>query len=427
MHPRALAICIVATCAALPACRKREPAASDSAEGSASSKAKVPSHPELLLLPWDSELFLAPDRKAPAVTLRRGAGAETSRGRAVRVVDSEGEWWRIETIDAGGLVEADVEAGAAAPIEGLEVYALQLYVPAGTGEAIPGEVPDSAKTPELAEKEPARAEPVEAPAPEELEPLPPPTGEIHAFGTLTSPYPLQAGGERPPGSEREWTLERGVAVYWPDGRRAGVVRRAHAFLDEGESKTVDGRELRCMDARVGPPPEPSTQLCFAAEEVGVRHSLAAMLGSAKGEGVEGLGLGTRGVGPANTGPNYGGGLGTLGTVGEGKHYGGPPKPSTLVLGESSATGVDDDTARRLVRRDAGKLRECYGLRLRTAPKLAGTVRLKLHVDTLGKVSRAEAEGLDDALHACLARVAKRWRLPARSPGAFEIELRLSPK
>jgi hypothetical protein len=185
---------------------------------------KPPEPPAFLLLPWDTKLRTAPEQYAPALTLVGPSDAEASkhgRGRVIKVVgkaDPEGHWWKLETGDA---------AVPPPTIEGLNVYALSLYVPAGTGEAIGQPVATT------------------------------PTPTVLAGATVV----LQSGEERPFGLEKEWQIDSGTKVFWPNGATAGTVRTTHAFVEAGELRKPDNRELLCFAIRVGPRHKTPTELC----------------------------------------------------------------------------------------------------------------------------------------------------------------------
>jgi hypothetical protein len=191
---------------------------------------ELPEPPAFLLLPWDTKLRIAPEQYAPALTLVGPSEAEAAkhgRGRVIKVAgkaDKEGRWWKLETV-------SDRDAAIPSPtIEGLGVYALSLYVPAGTGEAIAQ-----------------------------------PTTTTPGADTAVldgSPAVLQSGAERPPGLEKEWQIDPGAKVFWPNGATAGTVRTTHAFVEAGESKKLDGRELLCFAIRIGPRVKSPTELCY---------------------------------------------------------------------------------------------------------------------------------------------------------------------
>lgn len=193
-----------------------------------------PEPPRFLLLPWDTKLHVAPETYAPALNLSPhnrdpmpGGDHIDVRGRVIAVVgkaDAAGRWWKLET---GSLQHADV---AGRPIEGLDVYALSLYVPAGTGTAVTDP-----------------AEPDEVP-----------------LGVRGSTEPrTQSGLSRRPGIVKEWHVQADAKVYWPNGAPAGRVVEAHAFLREPKRE----RERDCFEIRIGPPVEPVTSLCFEPSAV----------------------------------------------------------------------------------------------------------------------------------------------------------------
>lgn len=192
-----------------------------------------PEPPRFLLLPWDTKLHVAPETYAPALNLSPhnkdpmpGGDHIDVRGRVIAVVgkaDAAGRWWKLET---GSLQHADV---AGRPIEGLDVYALSLYVPAGTGTAV--------------------TDPAE------------PTSEdiLRVLGSVPTVEPrTQSGLTRPAGLTQEWRVPADAKVYWPNGALAGRVVETHAFVREPKRE----RERDCFAIRIGPPVEPVTSLCF---------------------------------------------------------------------------------------------------------------------------------------------------------------------
>lgn len=204
---------------------------------------KPPEPPQWLLLPWDTKLRVAPEQYAPALTLAPPSDAERAardRGRVIKVVgkaDPEGRWWQLDT---GVALDSNL---AGLPIEGLGFYALSLYVPAGTGEALLADTPIDPMV--------AREAAIEAAVSYGM------IGLLAGSGVLT-----QSGQPRPAKLDVEWVIDVGARAYWPDGSAAGTVRERHAFIEAGASRTIESRELRCFGIRVGPPVPPPTELCF---------------------------------------------------------------------------------------------------------------------------------------------------------------------
>src|SRR5689334_17247476 len=219
------------------ACSEATPDPGDSASRSAKQRAARPAPtksapppepPAFLLLPWDTKLSTAPEQYAPALTLLGPSDAEVARqerGRVIQVVgkaDREGRWWKLQTIAPPQLDAGFGGATPGATIEGLGVYALTLYVPAGTGEPLnpSGNVASDSAV----------------------------VGSLGGFEAVT-----QNGEPRPPGLDKEWVIDSGTKVFWPDGKTAGTVRQTHAFVHTGEIRDLDGRQLDCFSIRVGPP------------------------------------------------------------------------------------------------------------------------------------------------------------------------------
>lgn len=225
-----------------------------------------PPPPKWLLLPWDTKLRTAPDQYAPALTLIAPTDANIAtaeRGRVVAVVgtaDREGRWWKLETVGRAQL-ETPVEGTVPGdPIEGLGTYALAFYVPAGTGEPLqPGKLPppDPEKARQLAIEQ---------------------ATQFGIIGVLNgdSGALTQSGEPRPPGLTTEWQLDPGAQVYWPNGTSAGTVRQLHAFVQPGEPRKIESRELRCFAIRVGPPVKSPTELCFDPAAVRTVETLTAV-------------------------------------------------------------------------------------------------------------------------------------------------------
>jgi hypothetical protein len=200
--------------------------------------------------------------------------ATAERGRVVAVVgtaDPEGRWWKLETVGRAQLEKGTVPGD---PIEGLGVYALSLYVPAGTGEPLQPGKPDSE------------------------EPRMLPLGVLNGSDVLT-----QSREPRPLGLTTEWQLDPGAQVYWPNGASAGTVRQLHAFVQPGEQRKIESRELRCFAIRVGPPVKSPTELCFDPAAVRTVETaelyqgdvdadiLSGLIGAVPEDGEGGLGMG----------------------------------------------------------------------------------------------------------------------------------------
>jgi len=79
----------------------------------------------------------------------------------------------------------------------------------------------------------------------------------------------------------------------------------------------------------------------------------------------------------------------------------------------------------VMRRNVRALIRCYESALRVDPAMQGSLRIALHVDGTGAVTRVElaasSGNLDAGLVACLTQAMQRWRLP---PSGNEYDLQL---
>ncbi len=98
----------------------------------------------------------------------------------------------------------------------------------------------------------------------------------------------------------------------------------------------------------------------------------------------------------------GGGLGTIGGGG------GKPvhaAPIAVSIGSiSTEASLDNDVVRRSLTPSIGKLAACYDQLARTRHLEVGSVHAKLTVGATGAVSHPSANGIDESLDSCLARV-----------------------
>ena len=416
----------------------------------------VPQPPRWLLVPWNTKLHVAPEQYAPALTLLEPGEAEEAeeqtRGRVLRVVgkaDEAGKWWQLESVD-----RVD-EPGIGDPVvEGLGVYELALYVPAGTGIRLGEEVAPEGQAGETeGEPEPTLDKR------EELQ------EEINSAGILAAlgGPPLQSGEPRPTNHKKEWQVEAGVSVYWPDGSAAGKVRRTHAFVEPGEA-SEEGPERTCFDIRVGPRIEPITKLCYAKNDVretepvtpfagdallgesafGTAMSdeeMAGLLGEIEAmdsygglgevEGVGGMGFGgnaRRGGGAAGSAGMGGiGRIGTGGGGGGGSGHGsfGSDPAAKVTIEMPTSSGGDAKRVRRVIRAHAGDIRSCYKKALGDKSGIEGTLTLSFTIESDGSVRAASAKGLDPKLGACIVKSTKRWIFPKSTAGQVSAPLYFS--
>lgn len=412
-------------CATHLACSSSAPEADGSASsdadrralGAASAKPAKPAKPpepppEWLLLSWDTKLRTAPEQYAPALTLiaPEGEQATRDRGRVIKVIgkaDPDGHWWKLETV---GRDHATISGLAGQPIEGLDVYALTLYVPAGTGEPVRTGEPTPTPDPET-----AREQAIEHAA------------QYGIIGVLNSASVVtQSGQPRPPSLTTEWQIDVGAKVYWPDGTIAGSVREAHAFVAAGEARTIGRRELRCFAVRVGPPMTSPTELCF--EPGVVREVATPTVAQLFGDDVDtdvlgglltgdigdggAFGFGITGTGMQNGGPDYGSGIGEIGTIGYGSGT------SSVRIANVSSDDSDADLIRRIVRSRMSELRECHG----KTGSASGSLTLTLILSDAGKVTAASAKGVDTKLCECVEAAADDWQFPSGFGGSAVVEL-----
>src|SRR5690606_32195914 len=134
------------------------------------------------------------------------------------------------------------------------------------------------------------------------------------FGTIgllaASNVLVQTGQPRPTDLAREWQVDVGARVYWPNGTLAGSVRQLHAFVKAGETRRLDGRGLRWFAGRAAPPLTLPPDLCFepAADREATPMSTAGLLtdestpevwGGLIGEVDEAVSFGGLGIGLQN--------------------------------------------------------------------------------------------------------------------------------
>jgi hypothetical protein len=394
------------------------------------------STPSYVLLPWGTDLFSAPSADAYAMTLTDpGEGS----GRAVAVVAKQGDWWTIETVDAAAVEAFDVQ-----PIEGLDFYRLQLYVPAGTGQPL-RPIPPGPDTPTSDANPPSEeGTALDAARKQAME-----SGVIGALsaGAIVGDPPLQSG-YRPPEATTDWRVSPSVPVYWPDGRPAGEVRTEHAFADSGVPAGND--ELLCFDVRIGPAELDAGQLCFASADVREAEVMypGGLWGSTDDEDIWG-GLtgaeieeayGVGGLGLVGTGESAGGtGEGSIGTIGLGGGggtgsgygsgaggFGGRGSPVTTVqLGKVTVVAgtVDKDIARRIIRAHLNELRQCWDSEKPSGTE--GKVSLSVEIEDDGAVKSSKASAAEkdhDAVARCIQDAITKWNFVSGASGKVSLDV-----
>ncbi len=136
------------------------------------------------------------------------------------------------------------------------------------------------------------------------------------------------------------------------------------------------------------------------------------------------GLGLSGIGGGGGGTGEGTiGLGSLGTIGSGS---GKPVPKVKLGKSVTASGLDKDVARRIVRAHINEARTCYREGLEDKEGASGAITLELSVDASGKVTSAAASGdtVAAGVGSCLTKKARRWRFP-KPKGSATVEFSLT--
>ncbi len=137
------------------------------------------------------------------------------------------------------------------------------------------------------------------------------------------------------------------------------------------------------------------------------------------------GLGLSGIGKGGGGTGHGTiGLGSIGTIGHGSGsgsgygrgsgnaFGARPQSPLVRVGNAVATGdLDKNIIRRIIRRKLPRIRFCYEKVLIKKPSLSGTVVVNFEISPEGRVSKAEAKGLDTAVSDCVAKTLLTTRFP----------------
>jgi hypothetical protein len=100
----------------------------------------------------------------------------------------------------------------------------------------------------------------------------------------------------------------------------------------------------------------------------------------------------------------------------------PPKPTkTYSLGRPEIVGTFDKAIlRRYVRRNATAIAGCYERELASKPTLAGVVTARFTIDSGGKVSRSDADGVDPAVAKCVAGAIKAIEFSKPASGTVDV-------
>jgi hypothetical protein len=181
------------------------------------------------------------------------------------------------------------------------------------------------------------------------------------------------------------------------------------------------------------------------KQLGARGS-GPLVGVSDKEGWEDLDKGLKNVGTGNVVASVGTGGQTTrgvgsGTIASGKEVGvvGPSGPAATggekVEREVKVTGradkiVDIDSggldpgsvASTIRARYQARVNACYQRALKENPNLGGDVELSFTIGIAGNVVRANADGFDNGVDACIAREARTWRFTKPdSPAEFQIK------
>jgi len=165
---------------------------------------------------------------------------------------------------------------------------------------------------------------------------------------------------------------------------------------------------------------------------------AVQRSGAKVEVGGGTGRGTRGGGSARTGTGRGPDLhGQNGIAGNDKTQEKVP-PGRIKVGQHSGdTDVSltpDAVLRKIMQAYMAGLKRCHKDLLKTDPTARGKVTLAFTVSESGRVSRANVNGFNDGLDACIKSRVMTWRFPAPkdkdgdpTDADFQITLQLVPE
>ncbi len=203
------------------------------------------------------------------------------------------------------------------------------------------------------------------------------------WGPLTADSEIveasDAGGLGLEGTSRgatSHTVRPGAAIWFADGRSAGLVTRDHCFTtaphDEG------GR--RCFDAPLSRGNSAVLALCFAPDDL---------------EGV------------TRDSSSYGWGYASTSVANV--------RPATAEIEGS----LDKDFIGRIVRSHIEEIRYCYNQALTKDAALAGRITIEFTIGATGSVSAstvADTTPADDAVGTCAVKAVKRWKFPKPDGG-----------
>jgi MYXO-CTERM domain-containing protein len=98
---------------------------------------------------------------------------------------------------------------------------------------------------------------------------------------------------------------------------------------------------------------------------------------------------------------------------------------TIRVGPATVGGnLDQSIIRRYIRRQFPRLRYCYEKELVRSPKLSGSVATTFGIDSTGKVIKATAQGVDQAVAACVAKTIEAIQFPKpRGGGNVTVQYR----
>jgi hypothetical protein len=165
---------------------------------------------------------------------------------------------------------------------------------------------------------------------------------------------------------------------------------------------------------------------------------AVQRSGAKVEVGGGTGRGTRGGGSARTGTGRGPDLhGQEGIHGNDKNVEKVPPGRIKVgqhTGDTDVSLTPDAVLRKIMQAYMAGLKRCHKDLLKTDPTARGKVTLAFTVSESGRVSRANVDGFNDNLDACIKSRVMTWRFPAPkdkdgdpTDADFQITLQLVPE
>lgn len=134
-------------------------------------------------------------------------------------------------------------------------------------------------------------------------------------------------------------------------------------------------------------------------------------GAGAGGGGEGIGIGT--IGTIGHGSGYGSGYGRGGGTSRGNHSNVP----VVKFGQQTVTGpLDKEIVRRIVRRNANKIRYCYEKRLQVDPSAAGKLVVTFTITPNGTVATASAKGVHADVEDCVGHAFTQMEFPKPKDG-----------